>query len=419
MKNVNFAVCFQLKKNKSKNGGEVPIYLRITVDGDRFETSTHRTVNEKQWDNRLQRVKGKSEATQVINNYLEEMHTQVNRYYNLFMNSDRPITIDDFKSKFQGGRGSSFSLIQVFEESNKLIKLGLGHKYSESTYNQYLTTLDRLKKFLKKQYKTSDIELAKLDISFMSRFENFLRTEYGIGDNTVMKHLKQIKKVAHYAMKLRYIKFDPFFGYQTTYSEVDRGYLTRDELKRIEEKRLRIKRLEEVRDVFVFVCYTGLSYGDLKSFSKDYLTIGIDGKKWIKFERKKTGVKSSIPLLSPAQAILDKYKCDPECIAYEKLLPVKSNQKLNSYLAEIAELCEIDKHITMHLARHTFATTVTLTNGVSIESVKQMLGHKNLSTTQIYSRVTDTKVSEDMSRLQERLNNTEIDALTIPEKRII
>ncbi|WP_163710285.1 site-specific integrase [Mangrovibacterium lignilyticum] len=403
MEKVNYAVSFQLKKNKSRKSGEAPVYLRITVDGERFETATNKFVSEKQWDSRLQQVKGRSEEAQITNKSLEELKNQINRYHNQFVASGKNYSIDDFKVKLKSGKSDVFTLVQVFQESNKLVEQSLGHKYSQSTYNQYVTTLDRLKSFLKKHYKSNDFELAKLDISFISRFENFLLTEYGLSENTVAKYLKQLKKVLHYAQKLRYIRFDPFFGYQTSYKEVDRGYLTLGELKTIETKTFRIKRLGEVRDVFVFVCYTGLSYSDLKHLTRDNLAVDINGRICLRYERQKTGVRATVPLLSQAKAIIDKYAEDPECIADEKLLPIRSNQKLNSYLGEIAELCEINKHITMHLGRHTFATTVTLQNGVSIESVKQMLAHKNLSTTQIYARTTDTKVIDDMSKLEKRL----------------
>ena len=403
MQKVNFAVSFQLKKNKIGKDEKAPIYLRITVDGKRLEIATGKSVEEKAWNNKTNRVRGKTESARIINNYLVKKEDEVNEYRLKIDNNEKPITLDDFRKKFQGGKGCAHTLIQIFEENNKLVKQGLGHKYSESTFNQYKTTLARLIVFLDKAYNIGDIELSKLDVGFIARFDSFLRLDYKIGDNTVAKYLKQLKKVVRYAMTLRYLRFDPFDGYKIAYSEVDRGFLSGEELKRIEEKTFRIKRLEEVRDVFIFVCYTGLSYSDLKSLSHLHISKGIDGKNWIKFERRKTGVISSIPILEPAQTILDKYAKNPECIAYNKLLPVKSNQKLNSYLAEIAELCEIGKHITMHLGRHTFATTVTLTNGVSIESVKQMLGHKNLSTTQIYSRITDTKVSNDMNMLEEKL----------------
>ena len=404
MKKTKLKMSFQLKKSRPKADGTMPIYLRITFNGDRFETTTKRSVVEKLWDNKMQKVKGNSEASQIINNYLDELRNQVNRFYNKNFNNSS-ITIHDFKSMFQGENSNAFTLLKVFKENNKMVNQGIGLDYSESTYNQYLTTFKRLKKFLKKYYNRNDIELAELDIKFIIQFENFIRTKYNLKGNTSTKYAKQLKKVVHYAMELHYIKFDPFYGRKTNYTEVDRGYLSNKELKKIEEKKFSVKRLEEVRDVFIFVCYTGFSYSDLKSFSTNNIVKGIDGNNWIQFNRKKTAVKSSFRILSPAQRILDKYANDPECVAYEKILPVKSNQRLNSYLSEIADICGIEKHITMHLGRHTFATTVALCNGVPIETVQQILGHKNLSTTQIYARVIDEKVAQDMNSLEEKLSN--------------
>lgn len=397
---------FQLKKSRPKADGTIPIYLRVTLDGERCEITTKRSVIGKQWDSKMQKVKGKSEASQIINNYLVELRNQVNRFYNKSFNQDRPVTISDFKHELNDGGGNVHTLIKVFEENNSLIKTEVGNKYSQSTYNQYVTTLKRLKKFVLKQYQISDIELSALEISFISRFDTFLRLEYKIGVNTIAKYLKQLKKVVHYAEKVRYIKYDPFKGYSIETKEVDRGFLTREELQRIEERTFRIPRLEKIRDVFVFVCYTGLTYGDLKLLSHNQIVRGIDGKYWINLERQKTKVKYSIPILEPAQKILDKYSKDPECIAYEKLLPVISNQRSNIYLGEIAEICEIDKHITMHLGRHTFGTTITLENDVPIETVQKTLGHKNLSTTQIYARITDRKVSNNMNLLEQKLKNS-------------
>jgi site-specific recombinase XerD len=399
----NFTVSFQLKKNKTRRDGKAPVYLRITLDGERFENSTHRYTDADSWDPVQQKVRGRNEAAKIINEYLSGLRTDIGRYYNKLSDSGKPISIDSFRRKFKGDRSNQYTILQVFEENNSLVKLEQDQKYAATTVRQYGTTLERLRDFLKKAYNADDLELEKLDINFIRRFEIYLRTEYKIGTNTTMKYLKQLKKVVHYAMELGYLGRDPFFGYKTAFKEVSRGYLTAEELKRIETKKLHIKRLDQVRDIFVFVCYTGFSYSDLKILTPESVVKGIDGKNWIIYERGKTGVRASIKILPTAQAIIDKYKNDPVCVINNQLLPVKSNQKLNSYLSELTALCEIDKHITMHLGRHTFATTVTLTNGVPIETVQKMLGHKNLSTTQIYSKVVDTKISEDMEKLSKKI----------------
>jgi len=399
----DLSILFFLKKGQKDKKGEIPIYLRITVNGERAEISTNRKIELIKWDAIQQRAKGRTESARILNDHLDNLQNRVNHDFNFFNEKREEITATVLRDSLIGKNIKKYYLIQIFEMSNSLIKQEEGQKYSRSTIDQYTTTLERLKLFLNQEYAMNDIALSSLDLLFIRRFEIYLKTNYGITHNTVMKHLKQLKKVIHFAMLMGYMERDPFFQHKTASKEVSRGYLTQDELSEIENHRFRIRRLDQVRDVFIFVCYTGLSYSDLKFLRPDSLTKGIDGKNWIIYNREKTGVRASIPLLPRAQAIIDKYKTDPECIADNKLLPIKSNQKLNSYLGEIAELCEIDKHVTMHLGRHTFATTVTLTNGVPIETVSKMLGHTSLKTTQIYSKVVDTKIASDMDELEYKL----------------
>jgi integrase len=218
-----------------------------------------------------------------------------------------------------------------------------------------------------------------------------------------MKYLKQLKKVVHQAISYGYLNRDPFSEYVTSYKEPYRGYLTQEELDSIEKKDIKIERLRVVRDIFLFMCYTGLSYADLARLTPADISTGIDGGKWIISERNKTGIRFSVPLLPKALDILEKYQDHPERAVRNTLVPMRSNQKMNSYLQEITDICGIVKNLTCHIARHTFATTVTLTNGVPIKTVSKMLGHKNLHTTQIYSKVIDKKISEDMEDLKKRL----------------
>ena len=400
----DLSILFTLRKSKADLAGQIPIYMRITVNGERVEISINRKIDLVKWDTKLQRVRGRSEAARTLNEYLDGLETRVKKDYNTLLDKGEEISVVILRDMFSGTYQKEYYLLSVFRLNNELVKKEQGSKYSKSTVDQYATTIERLKLFLETEYGLKDIAMRKLDVMFIRRFDIFLKTNYQIDHNTIMKHLKQLKKVVHFAMDLGYIERDPFTQYKTSYKEVSRGHLTTDELSEIEMHSFRIKRLDQVRDVFVFVCYTGFSYSDLKKLTSDSISKGIDGKQWIIYEREKTGVRSSIPLLPKAQAIVDKYSTDPECVANNQLLPVKSNQKLNSYLGEIAELCGIDKHITMHLGRHTFATTVTLTNGVPIETVQKMLGHKNLSTTQIYSKVVDTKISNDMDALATKLS---------------
>ncbi|WP_346856335.1 site-specific integrase [uncultured Draconibacterium sp.] len=396
-------VLFVLRRSRTDGTGKAPIYLRITVDGERAELSANRKIDPKKWNSKSQRATGRSEGSRTLNDYLDNLDSKIRRNYNSLYDAGKEISPVVLKEMIMGTHEKEYTLLKVFEKNNKLLKREKGSKYTADTIKRYEISIERVKAFLKKELNMNDIKLQDLNHGFIHNYEIFLIEEYNCKHNTVMKYLKHLKKVIHFAMAMEYIDKDPFFQYKTAYKEANRGYLTADELCRIENKHFRIKRLEQVKDVFLFVCYTGLSYSDLKLLTQDNISKGIDGKSWVIYNRKKTGIQARIPLLPQAFEILTKYQNDPKCTAENKILPVKSNQKLNSYLSEIAELCEINKHITMHLGRHTFATTVTLTNDVPIETVSKMLEHTSLKTTQMYSKVVDTKVSNDMNKLEKTL----------------
>ncbi len=234
-----------------------------------------------------------------------------------------------------------------------------------------------------------------MSYSFVNDFEHYLRTEKKCNHNSALKYIRMFRKIIHLAVANDWLMKDPFMAFKGKQQEVKRGYLTEEELKTLESKILHIQRLDRVRDVFVFCCYTGLAYSDVQKLTANHIVPKIDREKWIQIDRTKTGSTSEIPLFPKPLEIIEKYKNDPECSASGRLLPVNSNQKFNAYLKEIADLCGITKVLTTHLARHTFATTVTLTNGISIESVSKMLGHKKLQTTQVYAKITDKKVGDD------------------------
>ncbi|MDI9564902.1 MAG: site-specific integrase [Bacteroidota bacterium] len=400
-KNLN--LLFYLRRAKTKKNGEAPIYLRITVDGIRTETPTGRSIIPDKWENDLQMQKGKSEEARTLNHFIESIKQRINQDANILIDQGIDYTAEQLKNRFNGIKEQPKTLVSVFEENNQLIKQEENKKYSHSTVRQYNTTLSRLKEFLGKEYGRKDIPVTELDVLFIRRYEIFLRSVYNTDHNTVMKYLKQLKKVIHFAMAAGYLDRDPFMSHKTAFKDVSRDYLTMDELTSIKDKEIRVRRVDRVRDVFVFACYTGIAYGDLKNLTTESVSKGIDGKNWIIYHRGKTGIRASIPLLPPAMEIIEKYRIDPECSADRKLLPVISNQKLNSYLSEIAGLCDIEKRLTTHVARHTFATTVTLSQGVPIETVSKMLGHTSLKTTQIYAKVVDRKIADDMSQLERKL----------------
>jgi site-specific recombinase XerD len=240
----------------------------------------------------------------------------------------------------------------------------------------------------------------------VSEFEHFLLTQHKLQNNTAHKYIKNLKKIMNMAVGLDWIPSNPFNQFKCSYHSPEREVLTPDELQKIMNKKLDSKRLEEIRDVFIFCCYTGFAYVDVYKFDKDAVTKGIDGENWIYTNRNKTGTKENVPLLPIPMQIIQKYKDDEYCVNYNKLLPVNSNQRYNNYLKELATICGIKKHLTTHIARHTFATTVTLANGVPIETVSAMLGHSSIRTTQIYAKVVEKKVSDDMKLLKQKFANS-------------
>lgn len=278
----------------------------------------------------------------------------------------------------------------------------IGVDVVKSTLVKYKTVLYKLRTFLYKKLNRKDIHLKELNLKFVIDFENYLKVDCSISHNTCMKYIRDLKKVLNMAVDNEWLDKNPFSRFKCSYKKVVREILTDNELSLLSEKEFSIQRLEEVRDIFLFCCYTGYAFVDVEKLSQNDVAIGIDGGKWIFTNRKKTGTSSNVPLLPPAQEIIEKYTNHPACNEKGKLLPVKSNQKMNAYLKEVADLCGISKKLTMHIARHTFAITITLSNGVPIETVSKLLGHTKLATTQIYAKVLEHKVSADMSVLKQK-----------------
>lgn len=267
----------------------------------------------------------------------------------------------------------------------------------------YFTTENYLKDYLKAKHHTSDIYLKQLDYEFTLGFESYLRLMPSLQNNGVMKHMERFKKLIRLAVHLNWIEKNPTQRFKLHFDQVDMVYLSKPELEKIKNQEFEKTTLSINRDIFVFSCYTGLPYGDVKVLNKNHLQVGVDGKKWIYMRRSKTNTAVRIPLLEEAERILDCYKDHPRIDGTDNLLPVYSNQKTNQYLKEIAEKVKIRKKLSFHTARHTFATTVTLANGVPIETVSKLLGHHKISTTQIYARVIDSKIADDMATLREKL----------------
>jgi site-specific recombinase XerD len=399
-----FRVLFRLKKTATYEKGNMPVYMRITVNSARTEMSINRTFDPGRWNAKAGRATGTKEDARVLNAYLETMLLQVHETHRELTAAKEEITAEKIKNKLLGKCDDKPTLLlDVFDEHNKkMAKLIEREEYAKGTLTHFETTYRHTKAFLQWKYRVKDIAVDKVDYSFISDFEYYLKAEV-CAHNTAMKYLGDFKKIILLCVKRGWLPKDPFLGYKMSRREVQKDFLMEQELAAIAQKEFLTERLTLVRDIFLFSCYTGLAYADVKKLKRSEIRMGIDGKEWLFIRRQKSESPSAVPLLPIALSIIAKYKEHPRCIHSDHVLPILTNQKMNEYLKEIADLCQVDKILTYHVARHTFATTVTLNNNVPIESVSKMLGHKSLKQTQHYAKILNKKVSEDMDALAHRL----------------
>ncbi|MET6990271.1 site-specific integrase [Sediminicola arcticus] len=406
--NSTFSVIFFTRKSRSTSN-KLSIYVRITVTGQRSEISLKRTILFKDWDSSKNRGRGSSYKIRVLNTYLDQVYSRLLDCHNQLLEESKIITATAIKVRYLGEDDTNKTLndLTTYHNDHMLTVLKYG------TMKNYYTTEKYLQKFLSLELKSSDIYLKQLNYRFICDFEHYLRNfkntkkQLMMTNNGVMKHLERFKKIINLAIKLEWMNKNPFQQFQLKFDKYDREYLTERELHVLENIHYANERLEKVKDCFIFSCYTGLSFIDVKGLTKKQITLGIDNSYWIFTKREKTDETVKVPILPKAMEILEKYKTNVETDFNEALLPLSSNQKTNSYLKEIAKDCGIEKNLTFHVARHTFATSVMLSNGVPIETVSKLLGHTKLSTTQIYARVVETKISEDISNLLLRFKQKE------------
>lgn len=407
--NKTFGLLFYVKKAKTIANGTAPIYLRITIDGKQTEIAAKRYILPEKWNNQAQKVIGTNEETKALNAYLKTMEQQVYDAQHEMEKDRKVITTETIKAKLTGQDERKLMLVPIFQDHNQKMKSLIGNEFSPNTLKRYTTTLKHTINFLKWKFNVTDIEITNIDNAFVAEFEYYLRSVCNIQNNSAVKYVRNsFGKIIRTCIINGWLNKDPFLNYTSKVREVNRVFLTEEEMQNILAKDFKNERLNQVKDIFIFSCFTGLAYVDVQSLTQQDIAIGIDGEKWIYTFRQKTDTRTHIPLLPTALAIIEKYKQHPSCIAKNCLLPILSNQKMNAYLKEIAAICGIDKELTYHIARHTFATTVTLSNGVPLETVSKMLGHSNLKQTQHYAKILDRKVSDDMIALKQRLIATTI-----------
>lgn len=397
-----FKVLFFIKRNATKQSGKAPIIARITLDGKIAQISTQLEIEPSSWNIKHGKASGKAFEANQINNSIDSIKSTIFNHYQNFRERKANITAEIIKNAFLGLCESNETVLKLFDKHNDDLAKMIDLEISKVSYKRYLLGRKRLADFIYYKYKVSDMAIKDITTTFIRDFEVYLRSDCKLTTNVTAKTLQYLKKIIIIAFNDGVISSNPCANFKIKKERVERGYLDQSELDVIMQKYIPIKRVDNVRDIFVFCCYTGLSYIDVHALKSDNIRTAFDGNLWIMTKRHKTEVPVNVRLLDVPKKIIAKYSGQ---LLNGKLLPVSSNQKMNAYLKELADICGITKNITTHMARHTFATTITLSNGVPIETVSKMLGHTNIKTTQIYAKITDLKISSDMEKLAGKLNN--------------
>ena len=402
---LSLSLLFFIKKSKVNSSGKTTIFLRITLDGRRSEFSVHRKIRLDWWNSRTQLALGNSIEAQEINRHLSIIKNKVYSIQQNFERDNQSYSATDLRDVLLGKDKTKKMLLEIFQEHNDEVDSLIGKDFAAGTAERYRTCKKHVAGFIKKKYKKKDIPVQDVDHKFITGLEYYLKTTRKCAHNSAIKYITNFKKIIRIAHANDWIDKDPFLHWKGKLKIVEREFLTEEEIQKIITLDLKMERLDQVRDIFIFCCFTGLAYADVKKLNRSDISVGADGEEWVKTKRSKTDTRSNIPILPIAKVIIDKYKDNELLKEKDLVLPVLSNQKMNAYIKEIATLAGITKNLTFHLARHTFATTVTLTNGVPIESVSKMLGHTNLKTTQHYAKILDMKVSKDMAILRNKFKS--------------
>jgi len=393
----SFAILFFIRDSRVRKDGTTSIEVVLTVNGERCAFSTGKKVKSCNWDKNKQQVKGKDEEAQSLNNYLKAIKAKLYQKEAELLERGFVITAELLRDAYFDKVESlkEKSLFEVFEEHNQEQEKLIGNGVSKATYWVSVYTIRLLREFVQQKYKREDLYLRELNLNFIQSFHSFLRIDKGMAQNSSTKHLKLLKKIINLSVANSYMAFNPFTTYKVEREPVEIDFLDEEELRKIINFDTPLPRLERAKDMFLFGCFTGLSYIDIKTLTPEHFEKDSAGRIWIKKRRVKTGVLSRIPLLPIAKLILDKYK------GGEKLLPIQDPADINKYLKDIAILCGINKRICFHTSRHTFASTVTLANNISLEVVSKMLGHTNTRMTAHYAKLIDKCIGEQMDKLMD------------------
>lgn len=400
-----FSTIFYLKRQAARKDGTVPVMGRITVDGTQTQFSCKITIDPKVWDTKSGRATGRSAAAIEANRMLDNMRVSINKHYREIMERDNYVTAEKVKNAFLGLEHRCRTLLQVFKQHNedyeKMYEAGMKAK---ATLLKYQCVYRHLEEFIYQRYHVRDIALKELTPAFISDFDIFLRTEKNCCTNTVWLYLCPLRTMVSIAISNEWLSRDPFRDYEVKKEQTTRYFLTKDEIRQLMDGKLKNAKQELYRDLFVFCIFTGLSFSDMRNLSEENIRTYFDEHLWISINRQKTGVQSNIRLLDIPKKILEKYRGLRED---GKIFSVPHYMTCLYGIRAVAKRCGITKHLTWHMSRHTMATEICLTNGVPIETVSSILGHKNITTTQIYAKITKEKLNQDMENLSTRLGNIE------------
>lgn len=403
---TNFRVSFFLKKTKLLKNGEASVAMRITVDGQRVENNIRKSILPSLWDQSKERAKGTSASAVDLNRFIEEARIRIHQIVTEHQQEGAEINPLIVQQRFYGVgqvRKQERTILQVIQEHNDEAKKLIGKDFVEITWRRYETMKRYLGELIKQKYGVDDLPLSDFTGEVIRAYEVYLKTEKDLCQNTLIRYMKALKKITNRCLANDWIQKDPFAGIKFREDPTDPEFLTLEEVDRIYNCNPGSKRLEVIRDMFLMSAFTGLAFTDVSQLTDDHIVTDNDGNKWIRKPRQKTKQMSNIPLLDIPLAIIEKYQGDKKAAKKGVLLPIPCNQVMNRYLKEIATICKINKHLTMHTARHTYAT-ICLSQGVSLKNVSKMLGHASVKMTERYARVLDSSILRDMNTIRDTLN---------------
>lgn len=403
MERTTFGLLFYIRRDKTNKKGEAPVFMRLTINGERADASIKRFIEPHAWNSAKGKANEKSRGGKDLNLYLDAISANILRIQRDLELDKKEVSAQIILNRYLGKEQSDrHTLMEVFRAHNEKCRALSGISLAPGTVIRYETSLRLTEAFLRTTYKKEDCYLDEITHQFVEDYDFYLRTVRRCCHNTTTKYLLNFKKIIRIALAKGWMKKDPFAQVHFHFEPVEREFLEKQELKVLLNKEITITRLSQVRDIFCFCCLTGLAFMDVQQLKPEHLVADIHGKIWIRKARQKTKNMCNIPLLDEAQKIIDRYKDHPYCQTHGVLLPVCSNQKMNSYLKELADICGIRKNLSTHCARHTFAT-LTLASGATIDNVAKMLGHANVNMTRRYAKVLDSSIMRDMEVVAENM----------------